>query len=201
VSIENHVPRAVEIYIDPRGPSKASVVGVETQEGYPYAVGTAPPVSTAPPEKWSRAEPGPMRGRKLLQAEMLDWLDHETDQRVLVLHGLPGVGKTTLASDIAYHAGKRGRRVWWVDATSRTSLVGGMHAVALQAGAQDHRLRHADAADVLWLCLASFPQRWLLVIDGADDPEALTDVGVVADGTGVGQKSSGCQRRRGGDQL
>jgi hypothetical protein len=49
----------------------------------------------------------------------------------------------------------------------------------------DAALDHGDAADLIWQHLADRDGRWLLVIDNADDPQALAgDAASVADGRG-----------------
>ncbi|MCE7000756.1 tetratricopeptide repeat protein [Saccharothrix sp. S26] len=97
---------------------------------------------------------------------------------VVVLHGVGGSGKTTVAVDVA--SGVGGRDVWWVDAGTGSSLVAGLHAVAVAAGADLDRVREAwtrgvgAAPELLWEALNARTSDWLLVLDNADDPDLLT---------------------------
>ncbi|HEU5029117.1 MAG TPA: tetratricopeptide repeat protein [Spirillospora sp.] len=146
------------------------------------------PVSIAPP--FGRRDPArPLRGRRQLLTELTALLDsveqEETKCRVHVLHGLGGCGKTTIALDLAQRAIRRKTEVWWVSAVDLTSLTAGMHAIARRVGATEEALRHGDAADVLWRHLDIFSQRWLLIIDNADDPDLLSaETGRLLDGRG-----------------
>jgi hypothetical protein len=124
----------------------------------------------------------PMRGRDELLAALTDTA---AGSRVRVVHGLGGCGKTRLALEVASQLHDHGAEVWWVSAADQSHLAAGMRAVARRVGLSDAELRHADAADLLWQHLAGRQQRWLLVIDNADDPQVLaTSDGHVSDGTG-----------------
>ena len=142
-------------------------------------------VSTAPPLGRRSAE-RPLRGRSGLLTELLALLDQPDDApRTWVLHGLAGCGKTALALEVTHRALLQGTHVWWVSATDRTGLVASLYAVARQAGANPEQLAHDSAPDVLWRCLSTYPGRWLLVIDDANDPDLLgSPPGRQADGTG-----------------
>ena len=57
--------------------------------------------------------------------------------RVRVLAGMGGVGKSTVALAAAQAARSRGWRVWWVTATDTASLAGGMLEILFQLGAPE----------------------------------------------------------------
>lgn len=106
--------------------------------------------------------------------------------RVCVLHGNGGHGKTTVAVQFARQASTE---VWWVDASSATSLAEGLREVALRAGADERAVKDAwagagSAPEVLWAALDARPDPWLLVLDNADDPTVLSPDGRVAAGRG-----------------
>jgi tetratricopeptide (TPR) repeat protein len=109
-----------------------------------------------------------------------------------VIHGLGGSGKTSLALETAFRAGKHGAEAWWVSAADPAVLVAGMRAVGRRLGIDQQDLEYGDAADLIWQRLEMRPQPWLLVIDGADDPQALRGAGNrVADGRGWLRPSTG----------
>ena len=102
---------------------------------------------------------------------------------VHVLHGLGGCGKTAVAHALFTEAVRdHGRIGLWVNASERISLRAGMLAVAGDRGATIGELAAASsgqraAADLVWHYLDHSAQRWLLVLDNADDPTVLEDGG------------------------
>ncbi|WP_326744292.1 tetratricopeptide repeat protein [Streptomyces sp. NBC_00121] len=103
--------------------------------------------------------------------------------RVYVLHGLGGCGKTAVACTLFHYAtNQAGRLGLWVNASDPASLRAGMLAVAADRGASDGELMGArsglrPAADLVWQYLDRSDQPWLLVIDNADAPGILRDGG------------------------
>ncbi|WP_063734144.1 tetratricopeptide repeat protein [Streptomyces sp. RTd22] len=102
---------------------------------------------------------------------------------VHVLHGLGGCGKTAVAYALFTEAVRdHGYVGLWVNASERISLRAGMLAVAGDRGATTGELAAASsgqraAADLVWHYLDHSAQRWLLVLDNADDPTVLEDGG------------------------
>ncbi|MEU1947327.1 tetratricopeptide repeat protein [Streptomyces sp. NPDC020125] len=102
---------------------------------------------------------------------------------VHVLHGLGGCGKTAVAHALFTEAVRdHGRIGLWVNASERISLRAGMLAVAGDRGATTGELAAAAsgqraAADLVWHYLDHSAQRWLLVLDNADDPTVLEEGG------------------------
>jgi hypothetical protein len=138
-------------------------------------------ISIAPPFG-QRDKRLPVRGRDALLTELMGT---NTPERVHVLHGLGGCGKTRLALESAFVAQQRGSDVWWVSAADQSALVAGMRAVGRRLGLADDELARGDASDVLWQRLAVRQKPWLLLIDSADDPQVLAGGGnCVADGRG-----------------
>ncbi|MET8578245.1 FxSxx-COOH system tetratricopeptide repeat protein [Streptomyces sp. NPDC005012] len=96
---------------------------------------------------------------------------------VLTLHGMPGVGKTQLAAEYVYRFGSEYDVVWWVDAgsvpTYRQQVARLAGALGLSTGqgygerlrAVMESLRKGDPYD-----------RWLIILDGADEPEGLRNL-------------------------
>jgi hypothetical protein len=119
-----------------------------------------------------RDENSRLRGRDAVLAELTD-----PDERVWVLHGLGGCGKTRLAQEVAFRAQGLLREGWWVSAEELGGLVAGMRALGRRLDIPDAALEQGDAADVIWRRLYNRKELWLLVIDGADDPTILAGAG------------------------
>ena len=116
-----------------------------------------------------------IRGRDALVADLLSRMTSKAQgkDRVLVLHGLGGTGKTSIALMLASGAHQRGIDIWWVEASDANVMASGMRAVAFAAGASPKAFELANAADIMWWMLAAREKPWLLVIDNADDPREL----------------------------
>jgi tetratricopeptide (TPR) repeat protein len=123
--------------------------------------------------------PGIVRGRD----QLLDRLQKQLREGGLViLTGPGGVGKSTIARELIRRAQTDHHRsklqVWWLSGASPSALAAGLISVAQQLGAKGPDLQAIaeqtpDGPDRLWSLLEESPQRWLLVIDNADDPERL----------------------------
>ncbi|GAA0622399.1 tetratricopeptide repeat protein [Kutzneria viridogrisea] len=154
-------------------------VTVTTQSAHPGMASVTAPVG--------RLEHG-TRGRAAL-IERLTGAVLSPAGRVVVLHAGGGYGKTTVALRVAEQVADQ-VRVWWVDATTTASLTAGLAEVALQAGAPPASVREAwtgtrSAPELLWRTLNEVPNRWLLVLDNADDTRVLAAQGQqTADYTG-----------------
>ncbi|PSM38386.1 ATP-binding protein [Streptomyces dioscori] len=101
----------------------------------------------------------------------------------VTLHGLSGVGKTQLAAEYAYRFSSGYHVVWWVHAGNRAAFRQGLADLApelgLPTGAEyGERLRAVRDA----LGRGDPYPRWLLILDGADEPDDISDL--VPAGTG-----------------
>jgi hypothetical protein len=94
--------------------------------------------------------------------------DGATPQR-LVLYGLGGVGKTSLALAYAYRRLADTLVVWQFEAEESTALVAGFGDLAAQLGV----LGTGDPVAQVHAVLAERPGGWLLIFDNAPDPAAL----------------------------
>jgi tetratricopeptide (TPR) repeat protein len=135
-----------------------------------------------------------IRGRD----ELIDRLQHRLEDRpdrIQVLHGLGGCGKTTVALGLARSAREHGYSVYWVSATGEDRLTTGMREVARELGASDDEINDAwtgltSAMDLVWRYLDAAATPWLLVLDNADVPSRLAAYeGAPGDGTGWARPS------------
>ncbi|MER6501151.1 FxSxx-COOH system tetratricopeptide repeat protein [Streptomyces sp. NPDC001455] len=96
---------------------------------------------------------------------------------VVALHGMPGVGKTQLAAEYVYRFSSEYDAVWWVPADRRAlyrqKLAELAPELGLSTGAEyGERLRAVRDA----LRRGEPHSHWLLVLDGADEPEHIWDL-------------------------
>ncbi|HET9380638.1 MAG TPA: FxSxx-COOH system tetratricopeptide repeat protein [Streptomyces sp.] len=117
-------------------------------------------------------------GREDLFNELYHLLrDARPGAGVVTLHGMSGGGKTQLAVEYAYRFGSEYDVVWWVNADTRVTYRRQLAELApklgLQTG-QEYGERLRAVRDSLW---RGEPfSRWLLILDGADDPEHISDL-------------------------
>ncbi|ADP79497.1 tetratricopeptide repeat protein [Pseudofrankia inefficax] len=106
--------------------------------------------------------------------------------RVHALTGMGGVGKSTVALEVAHRARQLGVRTWWVNAGASQTVVAGMTAVAIDLGVPAELLRIGSLPDLTLRALDELAEPWLLVLDDADDPVGVLAMpgSDVADGTG-----------------
>ncbi|MCL9760421.1 tetratricopeptide repeat protein [Frankia sp. AiPa1] len=103
-----------------------------------------------------------------------------------VLHGMGGVGKSSVALALAERALDLGIRTWWISATGIGAVPAAMTALAVELGATRHELRNGSLPDLLWRYLRALDEPWLLVVDNVDNPASQLALpgGELLDGTG-----------------
>ncbi|MEO3749291.1 FxSxx-COOH system tetratricopeptide repeat protein [Streptomyces sp. B6B3] len=112
-----------------------------------------------------------------LQEAYAELQESEPGAGVVTLLGMSGVGKTQIGAEYAYRFGPEYDMVWWVPAdqrgTLRQRLAELAPALELTTGPDyGERLRAVRDA----LRRGDPHARWLLVLDGADDPTAVADL-------------------------
>ncbi|MGW7483137.1 tetratricopeptide repeat protein [Nonomuraea muscovyensis] len=120
--------------------------------------------------------PNHVRGRDGLLDD-LRALVKTPDGKTHLLSGMGGVGKTSVALQIAAEAQAEGRPTWWVPATDAQTFTLHMLGLARELGATAGDVEEAlegrrRGADLLWRFLDD-AQGWLLIVDNADDPRVL----------------------------
>jgi hypothetical protein len=135
----------------------------------PRFPGELPPVWNVP------FHPNPFfTGRDLLLAELQTRLQApDLAARRVVLSGLGGVGKTSVAVEHVYRRQADYDLVWCVNGEQPTSLLADLANLAGQLGLATDAPQEAQAAALRgWL---EHHPRWLLVLDNVDDPQALAE--------------------------
>ncbi|WP_217167630.1 FxSxx-COOH system tetratricopeptide repeat protein [Streptomyces sp. AC512_CC834] len=142
--------------------------------------GGGPRFPAAVPEVWGGVPRRNRRfsGREALLGEAHDLLrEGEPGTGVLTLHGMSGVGKTQLAVEYAHRLAPEYDVVWWVNAQDRADCRRQLAELAPRLGLQTgqeygERLRAVRDA----LRRGEPYSRWLLILDGADEPDAIADL-------------------------
>jgi tetratricopeptide (TPR) repeat protein len=129
-----------------------------------------------------------VRGRQQVIEDLIAYALAASGQ-VQVLSGLGGSGKSTVARAVAARLAAEGHSVWWVPAADAVPMTQLLLGLAEELGASHHQVEEALAgrvnpSDLLWHKLQDAGS-WMLVLDNADDPAALTVGGRLA-GSGSG---------------
>ncbi|MFG3349331.1 tetratricopeptide repeat protein [Streptomyces sp. NPDC048018] len=118
----------------------------------------------------------PVRGREATISDLQRLLRRSrAANRIAVVTGTGGMGKTTVAAALARKAQDQGTPVFWVPALNASELAEHMVRVAVACGLPEEVLESARAgrvslADAVWEQLAE-SKEWLIVLDNLDDPD------------------------------
>ena len=141
-----------------------------TQHNYFYAQGAPVPVQAARPMRLL-PRPGHLAGREGLLAVLGDWLAPDGSQgpRVVTLHGLGGIGKTSVAVEYAHRQTAGLGVAWQFAAEEPAALAAGFGDLAalLSPG------QPGDPVAVVHAVLAASSRSWLLIFDNAPDLAAV----------------------------
>jgi hypothetical protein len=103
------------------------------------------------------------------------WLEQgETVAVTQVLQGGGGVGKTALATEYAYRQRARFDTVWWVHAEEPTTLVSDYAGLAVALGLVPPGEADQQVAAIAVRRWLEAHDRWLLIVDNAEAPDAST---------------------------
>ncbi|MFE9093708.1 FxSxx-COOH system tetratricopeptide repeat protein [Streptomyces sp. NPDC007264] len=154
----------------PADPLPESVNGTRRGPRFPAAM----------PEVWGGVPRRNTRftGRESLLNDAYHLLQSaEPGAGVVTMHGMSGVGKTQLAAEYVYRFGSEYDVVWWVNAENRVSYRRLLAELAPKLGletGQEYGERLRAVRDSLRRGVPF--ARWLLVLDGADEPDQIWDL-------------------------
>ncbi len=118
----------------------------------------------------------PLAGREELLAELDARLsgDESPEPRIVVLYGLGGAGKSSVAVEYAYRHLAEVRLAWQFAAADPAVLADEFRELATQLGVRDFLATRNWVATVHGM-LAQYPARWLLVFDNVADAASVAE--------------------------
>jgi hypothetical protein len=118
----------------------------------------------------------PLAGREELLAELDARLsgDESPEPRIVVLYGLGGAGKSSMAVEYAYRHLAEVRLAWQFAAADLAVLADEFGELAAQLGVRDLLVTRNWVATVHGV-LARYPARWLLLFDNAADAASVAE--------------------------
>jgi tetratricopeptide (TPR) repeat protein len=177
------------------GPARSRDVGALSTSAVTHATGSSTrrassvvPTGSEPssearsPEKQPRIWGGvPLRnvnfiGRSDLLERLFDEISRSTATALLpgALHGMGGIGKSQVAVEYVYRHADDYDLVWWIPAENLSEIQASLVKLAqrLELPAE-YSVDTAVPAVLEALHSETFPHRWLLVYDNADEPEEV----------------------------
>ena len=118
--------------------------------------------------------PPPLAGREGLLADLDTRLSASDSRwpRIVALHGLGGVGKTSVAVEYAHRHLAAVGAAWQFPAENTTMLAAGFGELAAQLGVRE-LVDNRDPVTSVHAVLAAYPRAWLLLFDNAPDWETV----------------------------
>ena len=115
---------------------------------------------------------GMVLGRDGLISAVVAALSAGAGGRIRVVHGLIGVGTSTLASRVGRQIEDNDVTVRWIDGSQPTTFLGCMEEVS-EEFRHPNEPSYIDPMNTFWWRLEHYPRRWLLIIDGLDNFDNL----------------------------
>ncbi len=162
--------------VEDRADSRSEQARAEALPG--QAVTTAPSTGIAPLWHVPHRRNPFFTGREAVLARLHETLTTERTAALTqpqAISGLGGIGKTQTALEYAYRYRSEYQAVCWVRADTRETLVSDLMAIAdllHLAGANEQDQSRVVEAVRCWL---SEHDRWLLILDNADDLELVSE--------------------------
>jgi hypothetical protein len=113
------------------------------------------------------------RSQELMRLQAV--MDGSARAVVIAVHGLGGVGKSTLVAHFAAAHADRFSLVWWVIADSASAITSGLADLAAAVAPQTAELTIDQRAELAVRWLATHDD-WLLVLDNLTGPADATDL-------------------------
>ncbi|MGH3916443.1 MAG: FxSxx-COOH system tetratricopeptide repeat protein [Pseudonocardiaceae bacterium] len=160
--------------------SGLTIAQVSTPEGLSevlfQALRDLPPAGSALTVIRLGPRPPQFVGRNGLLAELRDRLTAPgPTPRLIAVHGLGGVGKTSVTVEYAHRHQHEYGLIWQLAAEDPTTLSADYGELAAQLGVRE-RGDHADPVAQVHAALAARPDRWLLLLDNVTDARAIRGV-------------------------
>ncbi|PVE11938.1 FxSxx-COOH system tetratricopeptide repeat protein [Streptomyces scopuliridis] len=116
-------------------------------------------------------------GRRADMAELSAAMSDGPPTTPAVVHGLGGMGKSTLALHFAHHHRSRYNPIWWIPAETPSSITHALADLAARLNPYAHLTTGNSAEGAAWaLNWLQTHEGWLLVFDNAESPGDLESV-------------------------
>jgi hypothetical protein len=111
-------------------------------------------------------------GRHELLVRVRNRLEEGSPVAIIALHGMGGIGKTSLATEYAHRFAEEYAIAWWINAENRELIEDQMARLGVAAGWVPDRLETPDAVREVLRNLRG-NTGWLVIFDNVDTPEHL----------------------------
>ncbi|KAA6408133.1 MAG: hypothetical protein FRX48_07874 [Lasallia pustulata] len=126
----------------------------------------------------ARPRPSPkFTGRKMYLDRLESFFFTKTSprhaNRIFLLHGMGGAGKTQICLKFAEDHQDQFRRILWVDSSNEETIKQSLKNIANHPDAKSSRVQGTPEAALYWL---SITDKWLLIFDNADgEPDIIEE--------------------------
>lgn len=114
------------------------------------------------------------KGREAELEQLLDWYSNENGlATAITLHGMPGVGKSTLAAALANKCRSKYRAIWWVNSKSKASIVSDLASFGHRMGWLDNFEMNIRAIEHVLSMVFSSSDKILFIYDNGVDSNSI----------------------------